>query len=135
MAVSTLQWLRGKLSAEQIGGQKWLLRGWILAAPLGYIATDSGWIVRCVGRQPWTVYGQIRTVDAASHIPAGEVFTSLIGFVVLYSVLLATTLYFGRRIILAGPNLELPLPSLDMPLLREDRADLQPDQRPSEAQP
>jgi cytochrome bd ubiquinol oxidase subunit I len=135
MAVSTLQWLRGKLSDEQISQQTWLLRGWILAAPLGYIATDSGWIVRCVGRQPWTVYGQIRTADAASHIPAAEVFTSLIGFVILYSVLLATTLYFGRRIILAGPNLELPLPALEMPLVQGDRADLQPDQRPSEAQP
>jgi len=134
MLWSTWQWLRGNLSDENILTQKWLMRAWIFAAPLGYIATDSGWIVRCVGRQPWTVYGEIRTIDAASHIPAEEVFASLIGFVVLYSLLLATTLYFGRRIILAGPNLELPLPSEEIVIVDTEPADLQPDQRPAEAQ-
>lgn len=134
MLWSTWQWLRGKLSDENIGAQKWLMRAWIFAAPLGYIATDSGWIVRCVGRQPWTVYGEIRTIDAASHIPAEEVFASLIGFVVLYGLLLATTLYFGRRIILEGPNLALPLPSEDIVIIDTKPAELQPNQRPTEAQ-
>jgi cytochrome d ubiquinol oxidase subunit I len=76
MLWSVLQWLLGKLSPEKIGQQKWLLRTWIFAAPLGYITVESGWIVRCVGRQPWTMYGQIRTADAASHIPAANVLTS-----------------------------------------------------------
>ena len=134
MLWSTWQWWRGKLSDKDIGAQKWLMRAWIFAAPLGYIATDSGWIVRCVGRQPWTVYGEIRTVDAASHIPAEEVFASLIGFVALYSLLFATTLYFGRRIIIEGPNLELPLPSEEIVLVDTDPAELQPNQRPAEAQ-
>jgi cytochrome bd ubiquinol oxidase subunit I len=134
MAVSTLQWLRGKLSAENITTQKWLMRTWIFAAPLGYIATDAGWIVRCVGRQPWTVYGQIRTVDAASHVPAENVLASLVGFVSLYSLLFGTTLYFGRRILKRGPNFDLPLPSEDMPSVSTKPADLQPDQRPVEAE-
>ena len=134
MGVSALQWWRGKLSGKEIGAQKWLMRAWIFAAPLGYIATDSGWIVRCVGRQPWTVYGQIRTVDAASNIPAEDVFGSLLGFVALYSLLLGTTLYFGSRIIREGPNLDLPLPSEDMPAMRTEPAELEPDQRPVEAQ-
>ncbi len=134
MLWSTWQWWRGKLSDENIGVQKWLMRAWIFAAPLGYIATDSGWIVRCVGRQPWTVYGEIRTIDAASHIPAEEVFASLVGFVTLYSLLFATTLYFGRRIIIEGPNLELPLPSEEIVLVDTDPAELQPNQRPAEAQ-
>jgi cytochrome d ubiquinol oxidase subunit I len=60
----------GQSLHRKIGQQKWLLRTWIFAAPLGYIAVESGWIVRCVGRQPWTLYGQIRTADAASQIPA-----------------------------------------------------------------
>jgi len=134
MLWSTWQWWRGKLSDENIGAQKWLMRAWIFAAPLGYIATDSGWIVRCVGRQPWTVYGEIRTIDAASHIPAEEVFASLVGFVALYSLLFATTLYFGRQIIIEGPNLELPLPSEEIVLVDTDPAELQPNQRPAEAQ-
>ncbi len=99
MLWSVWQWLRGKLADDTIGKQKWLMRAWIFAAPLGYIATDSGWIVRCVGQQPLTVYGEIRTINTASHIPSETVFTSLIGFVALYSLLFITTLYFGRRII------------------------------------
>lgn len=80
------------------------------------------------------MYGEIRTIDAASHIPAEEVFASLIGFVVLYGLLLATTLYFGRRIILEGPNLALPLPSEDIVIIDTKPAELQPNQRPTEAQ-
>ena len=134
MGLTVLQWLRGKLSDSDICEQKWLMRAWIFAAPLGYIATDAGWIVRCVGRQPWTVYGEIRTIDAASHIPAEEVFASLLGFVTLYTVLFITTLYFGRRIILAGPSLDLPLPPSDIVIVDTEPAELQPNQRPAEAQ-
>jgi cytochrome d ubiquinol oxidase subunit I len=110
MAVTVGQWLRGQLSNEKIDSQKWLLRAWVFAAPLGYLAVETGWIVRCVGRQPWTVYNQIRTVDAASKLPAGEILTSLIGITAIYVVFLVSALYFGSRIIRQGPNLNLPLP-------------------------
>lgn len=79
---SVFYWLIGKLSQEKITQQRWLMRAWMFAAPLGFIAIDTGWIVRCVGRQPWTLYGQIRTVDSASHIPASNVLVSLTGFTV-----------------------------------------------------
>jgi cytochrome d ubiquinol oxidase subunit I len=88
MGISVIQWLRGKLSPAAIAQQKWLLRTWIFAAPLGYIAVETGWIVRCVGRQPWSVYGQLRTVDGVSHLPPGEVLTSLLCFVGIYTTLL-----------------------------------------------
>ncbi|MDJ1175189.1 cytochrome ubiquinol oxidase subunit I [Roseofilum capinflatum] len=110
-AVTVLQWLRGQLSEAKITAQKWLLRAWIFAAPLGYLAVETGWIVRCVGRQPWTVYGQIRTVDAASNLPPGEILTSLVGITSIYIFFLGSALYFGSRIIRKGPNLEMPLPS------------------------
>jgi cytochrome bd ubiquinol oxidase subunit I len=135
MLWSALQWLLGNLSPAKIESQKWFLRTWILAAPLGYIAVESGWIVRCVGRQPWTLYGQIRTADAASHLPASNVLTSLTFFAVIYSVLLVTTLYFASKIIAKGPNLELPLPGLDGQfVLNTAPAESIPDQRPVEAQ-
>jgi cytochrome d ubiquinol oxidase subunit I len=135
MLWSVLQWLLGNLSLEKISRQKWLLRGWIFAAPLGYIAVEAGWIVRCVGRQPWTLYGQIRTTDAASKIPASNVLTSLIAFTVIYSILFVSTLYFGSRIIRQGPNLELPVPGLDnQPAIETTPAEFVPDQRPVEAQ-
>ncbi|MFW6295596.1 MAG: cytochrome ubiquinol oxidase subunit I, partial [Halothece sp.] len=108
--VTVLQWLRGKLATVEIANQKWLLISWMFAAPLGYIAIESGWIVRCVGRQPWTMYEEIRTVDAASNLPPQEILTSLLGFTGVYSLLFISALYFGSRIIRQGPNFDLPLP-------------------------
>ncbi|MGB7057464.1 MAG: cytochrome ubiquinol oxidase subunit I [Geitlerinemataceae cyanobacterium] len=135
MLFSVVQWMRGKLAADAIARQKWLLFGWITAAPLGYIAVETGWIVRCVGRQPWAVYGQVRTADAASHLPAGEVLASLSGFAVLYSLLFVAALYFGSRIIRQGPNLELPIPKEAVePTLDTTPAQHEPDRRPAEAQ-
>ena len=45
MSITVLQWLRGKLSLEEIAQQRWLLRTWFFSIPLGYIAVESGWIV------------------------------------------------------------------------------------------
>ncbi|MEH2198946.1 cytochrome ubiquinol oxidase subunit I [Nostoc sp.] len=135
MGISVIQWLRGKLSSEAIAQQKWLLRIWILAAPLGYIAVESGWIVRCVGRQPWVLYGQIRTADGVSHLPASEVLTSLVIFAGIYTVLFICALFFGSRIIRQGPNLELPVPGIDtQPSVETTPAEFVPDQRPVEAE-
>ncbi|MDB9371970.1 cytochrome ubiquinol oxidase subunit I [Nodularia sphaerocarpa] len=136
MLLSTLQWLRGKLSAENITQQRWLMRAWILAAPLGYIAIESGWIVRCVGRQPWTLYGQIRTVDSASNVPASNVLVSLSSFVIVYSLLFIAAIYFGSRIIRQGPNLDLPIPGVEIakPAIETSPGEFIPDERPVEAQ-
>jgi cytochrome bd ubiquinol oxidase subunit I len=135
MGLSVVQWLRGKLAATAIAQQKWLLLGWIAAAPMGYIAVETGWIVRCVGRQPWTVYGELRTVDAASNLPTSEILGSLISFTLLYSLLFLLTLYFGSRIIRQGPNVNLPIPHEAIePKLETAPAQHEPDQRPVEAQ-
>jgi cytochrome bd ubiquinol oxidase subunit I len=134
MGLSAVQWIRGKLVAGAIEQQKLLMLSWIFAAPLGYIAVESGWIVRCVGRQPWAMYNQIRTVDAASKIPAEAVLGSLLTFAGVYSLLFVMTLYFGSRIIQAGPNLDMALPQLDnAPSVKDEPAELLPDQRPAEA--
>ncbi|NJM65078.1 MAG: cytochrome ubiquinol oxidase subunit I [Acaryochloris sp. RU_4_1] len=135
MLWSGLQWLLGNLSSKKIAQQKWLLRGWIFAAPLGYIAVEAGWIVRCVGRQPWTLYGQIRTADAASQLPASNVLTSLTAFAVIYAILFVSALYFGSQILRKGPNLELPVPGLDnQPAVDTTPAEFIPDQRPVKAE-
>ncbi|MBD2384682.1 cytochrome ubiquinol oxidase subunit I [Cylindrospermum sp. FACHB-282] len=136
MLLSTLQWLRGKLSAENITQQRLLMLAWVFAAPLGYIAVESGWIVRCVGRQPWTLYGQIRTVDAASRLPASNVLASLATFATVYTVLFIAVLYFGSRIIRRGPNLDLPIPGMEItkPAIDTTPGEFVPDERPVEAQ-
>ncbi|NER79174.1 MAG: cytochrome ubiquinol oxidase subunit I [Leptolyngbya sp. SIO1D8] len=131
-ALTMVQWLRGKLAETQVSNQKWLLRAWIFAAPLGYIAVETGWIVRCVGRQPWIVYGEMRTVESVSNIPAGEVLFSLTGLSAFYIVFLSAFLFFGSRIIRRGPNLDLPLPALQLPRLTQ--AQHEPNSRPVEAQ-
>ncbi|MER3493860.1 MAG: cytochrome ubiquinol oxidase subunit I [Mastigocladus sp. ERB_26_2] len=133
---SVFYWLLGKLSQEKITQQRWLMRAWMFAAPLGFIAIDTGWIVRCVGRQPWTLYGQIRTVDSASHIPASDVLVSLTGFTVTYILLLIAYIYFGSRILRRGPNFDLPVPGIEVskPAIDTAAGEFVPDERPVEAQ-
>jgi cytochrome d ubiquinol oxidase subunit I len=107
LAATLLVWWRRGLSAGTLMAAPWLGWAWILSAPAVYLAIESGWVVRCVGRQPWAVYGELRTADAASILPAAEVLSSLITFGVLYTALLCCALWFGSRIIVRGPDLSL----------------------------
>lgn len=135
MGITLIQWLRGKLKPEAIAQQKWLMAGWIFSAPLGYIAVESGWIVRCMGRQPWIVYDQLRTVDAVSNLPARDVLTSLSFFASIYTFLFVTALYFGSRIIRKGPKFDLPIPGMtEQPAVDTTPGQFRPDDRPLEAQ-
>jgi cytochrome d ubiquinol oxidase subunit I len=115
VVVTVATWWRCGLTAESLAARRWLGWAWILAAPAGYLAIEAGWVVRCVGRQPWTVYGQLRTTDAASLLPAQEVLVSLVSFALLYAVLLGFALWFGARIIARGPDLELQPPPIASP--------------------
>lgn len=69
------------------------------SAPLGLVATVAGWIVAETGRQPWIVYGLMRTADAVSPVPAATVAASLLVFVAVYGLLLGSYLYFVRGMI------------------------------------
>ncbi len=104
-------WLKGQLTLMSIGKHRLLLYAWIASIPLGYLATECGWLVREVGRQPWVIYGLLRTRDAASTLPLSVVATSLVTFVVIYSILLIFFLMFAVRIISKGPDLSLAPPS------------------------
>ncbi len=104
-------WLKGQLSSGSVCNNRLLLRAWIASIPLGYLATECGWIVREVGRQPWVIYGLLRTRDAASTLPVSVVAVSLIAFVVIYSILFILFLIFAARIIRKGPDLTLMPPS------------------------
>jgi len=114
--VSGFYWWKSRKLQDGPKIPTWLLRGWVAAVPLGYLATECGWIVREVGRQPWAVYGLLRTEHAASHLPASAVVTSLVLFAIIYSLLLLTFILFARRIILAGPNIDESLPALLLPI-------------------
>ena len=71
--------------------------------PAGVIATLAGWYVVEVGRQPWLVQGLVRTVDVVSDLPASMVAFTLALFVVVYTTLFFTYIYFFRKLVLKGP--------------------------------
>jgi cytochrome d ubiquinol oxidase subunit I len=75
------------------------------ALPLSYLAMETGWVTREVGRQPWVVHGLLRTGESASRIPAGTVAVSLIAFALVYVFLATMFFFFASRIISRGPAL------------------------------
>jgi cytochrome d ubiquinol oxidase subunit I len=74
---------------------RWFLWSLVLCAPLGMIAIEAGWIVTEVGRQPWIIYGIMRTKDAVTPVP-GMVYHFYL-FLVLYLGLAAATVWLLRR--------------------------------------
>ncbi len=104
-------WRRGWLKAGAVGAHRRLLRAWVLSLPLGFLAVEAGWVVREVGRQPWIVYGMLRTHKmASSGLTTGQVAASLAVYVVIYAVLFALFLAFAARIVRRGPDMQSPLP-------------------------
>lgn len=111
MVWTSIVWLKGQLSSDTIGSKRLLLCAWIASVPLGYVATECGWIVREVGRQPWVIYGLLRTQDAASTLPGSVVMVSLVSFIAIYSVIFILFMLFAARIIRKGPDLTLLPPA------------------------
>lgn len=86
---------------------KWLL--WLMpfALLLPYLANSTGWLLTEMGRQPWIVYGVLRTEDSLSpNVTPGMVLTSLIIFTVIYGVLMVIDIYLLARFAKAGPPAE-----------------------------
>ena len=112
MIWSLVLWFRGKLSPQETlkGTGKWFFRSWIAAIPAGYLAVEFGWATREVGRQPWVIYGMLRTSDGASRLPQSTVGISLLLYLAVYALLFTAFLIFTGRIVLKGPDLDLPLP-------------------------
>ncbi|HEY8314495.1 MAG TPA: cytochrome ubiquinol oxidase subunit I [Candidatus Baltobacteraceae bacterium] len=89
---------------KQLFRARWLLWLLMLAMPFPYIANEAGWVVTEVGRQPWIVYGLIKTGTAVSgNVAAGETIFTLIGFVGMYFVLGVLFLLLTLREIGIGP--------------------------------
>ena len=69
-------------------------------APLGFVALEAGWVVTEVGRQPWVIYGVMRTADAVT--PVASVWGSLLAFTLLYAGLLVVLIVFLRSLARTG---------------------------------
>ncbi|MDP8915918.1 MAG: cytochrome ubiquinol oxidase subunit I, partial [Pseudomonadota bacterium] len=93
-------WARGRLFEN-----RWFLRACLLMGPSGFIAVIAGWFTAEVGRQPYVVYGALRTAQAVSPVTVGEVAFSFAAFLIVYAVVFtAGALYIGR-LLHEGPSL------------------------------
>jgi len=96
--VSLLWLLRGRLFKSRA-----LLWALVLAVPLPYVANTAGWITAEIGRQPWLVYGLMRTAaGTSSRVSAGNGLFSLIGFMGLYVVLSVAFVLLVARTVARG---------------------------------
>ena len=82
---------------------KIFLKSLLFMAPLGFIATVSGWITAEVGRQPWVIYNVLRTKDAAAKIDPDFIFFTLSLMFVVYLTIFIFYLYYLSRMIKDGP--------------------------------
>jgi len=87
---------------------RWILWPLMLSFPLPYIANTAGWMTAEIGRQPWVVYGLIRTSEGYSkYVSTGNSLFTLLGFMGLYCVLSVLFIVLVYRIISKGPAIEL----------------------------
>ena len=99
VTAASLLWRKRLFSA------RWMLWILMLSFPFPYIANTAGWITAEVGRQPWVVYGLLRTEHGfSSHVSAGNALFTLIGFMGMYTVLSVLFLLLMWREIMHGPE-------------------------------
>lgn len=97
-AVALIQRLRGNMYESP-----WLHRSTIAMAPMGFVAVVSGWITTEVGRQPYTVYGLLRTVDSVAPLAAPAVAASLAAFAVVYFAVFGAGVFYILRLMAKPP--------------------------------
>ncbi len=99
-----LMTLVGIFRRNKLEQTRWFLYLTLWAIPLPYIAASLGWIVTEVGRQPWIVYGVMKTSDAASRVSSSQVGISLAAFIVVYSLLGVISFYLIGKFAARGPE-------------------------------
>jgi len=97
--LTVVGWFKRKKLLESPG----YLRIMMWSLPLPYLAIQLGWLVTELGRQPWLVYGLVRTSDAVSPIAASQVAITLVGFILLYGLLGASGFFLIAQNAKKGP--------------------------------
>jgi cytochrome d ubiquinol oxidase subunit I len=106
LTVALSWWLRIR---DELYEAEWYHRLCTFAAPLGFVAVIAGWVTTEVGRQPWTVYGLLRTADSVSPSLSGvDVTVSLIAYTVVYLVMFGAGFTMIVRIFRRGPAADEP---------------------------
>jgi cytochrome d ubiquinol oxidase subunit I len=96
------RWITRKRTNQSWLDSQWFLRTLVVAAPLGFIAIETGWTVTEVGRQPWIIYGVMRTSEAVTPMPGLVV--PFVAFTVLYIFLALVTVWLLLRQVAASPR-------------------------------
>ena len=91
-------------SRRTLERHRWLLHVCLWSLPLPWIAAELGWVVAEVGRQPWTIDGVLPTFLSVSSVPISNVWISIAGFVLFYSVLAVVEVILMLRAIRHGPD-------------------------------
>jgi cytochrome bd ubiquinol oxidase subunit I len=94
-------WLRLR---RRLYEARWFAMIAAFSSPLPFVAVLVGWTVTETGRQPYVVYGQLRTAEAAAPLAAQTVSASLLLFVCVYLLLLAAFFFYAMRLVLRGPE-------------------------------
>jgi cytochrome d ubiquinol oxidase subunit I len=95
----TWLWWRGTLFET-----RWYLRIVSFTWWTGFVAVIAGWVVTESGRQPWLVYGILRTADGISPVPAASILGTLALFVLCYGIVFSMGIYYINRLIAQGPQ-------------------------------
>jgi cytochrome d ubiquinol oxidase subunit I len=95
-------------AAGKLYDWRWLQRFALLMGPAGFVAVIAGWITTEVGRQPFTVYGLLRTADSASPLAAPAVATSLIAFVIVYFAVFGMGTWYLLKLMSRAPQTHEP---------------------------
>jgi len=106
LAILLAAWGAWLFRGGRIFGSRVWLRFALAMGPAGLLAILAGWITTEVGRQPWVVYGVMRTADAVSPLPAGQVGFTLAMFVVVYTLVFGAGTVYLLLIIAKGPEVE-----------------------------
>lgn len=110
MLLGVWYWRRGKLEFENVSQHRTFYKLWLIGLPLGFIATEAGWMVREIGRQPWVVYHLLRTSEGVSpNLSATPVLFTTIGFALFYAVFIGLFTYFTIRFVRRGPDFTSPV--------------------------
>ena len=84
--------------------KRWLLRLAFFGIPLPWIASELGWVVAEYGRQPWTIAEILPTHLSSSSLTVGQLYLSLTGFALFYTVLLVIELFLMVKYVRLGPS-------------------------------
>jgi cytochrome d ubiquinol oxidase subunit I len=99
VAWSGWRWRAGKLKFSRA-----TLRAWMLMTPAGFIAVLAGWYTTEIGRQPFVIYGLMRTSEAASAVNASSVVTSLVAFGTVYLFVFIAGTWYLLKMLRKGPQ-------------------------------